>query len=54
MTDLVIPLNKSHHDKRQAKEKEHVWRMEVHQAEISTDTFGGDSLSKKSLEETAV
>jgi hypothetical protein len=54
ITDLVIPLNKSTHNKPHAENKKGVWRQEIHTAEISTDTVGGDSLSKNSLEETAV
>jgi hypothetical protein len=55
ITDLVIPLNKCIHDKPQAKEKEDVQRKEIHTTEIpTTDTVVGVSLSKNSLEETAV
>lgn len=54
ITDLVIPLNKSIHDEPQTKEKKDVQRKEICTAEIPADTVVGVSLSKNSLEESAV
>ncbi|PNF18137.1 hypothetical protein B7P43_G02629 [Cryptotermes secundus] len=54
ITSLVIPLNKSIHNKSQEKLKEDVKKNEIHTAKIQTHTGGGDSMNRNSLDETAV
>lgn len=54
ITSLVIPLNKSIHNKPQEKQKEDVQKKEIQTAKIQTRTDGGDSMNRNSLDETAV
>jgi hypothetical protein len=53
-TDLVIPLKKPVYNKPQAKQKEDVQMKEIYTTGILTDKIGGNSVSRGSLEETAV
>jgi hypothetical protein len=54
ITSLVIPLNKSIHNKPQEKRKEDVEKNEMHTAKIQTCTDGGESMNRNSLDESAV
>jgi hypothetical protein len=54
ITSLVIPLNKFIHNKPQGKQKEDVQKKEIFTDKIQTDTDGGDSMNRNSLDETAV
>jgi hypothetical protein len=54
ITSLVIPLNKSIHNKPQEKQNEDIKKNEVHTAKIQTHSDGGDSMNRNSLDRTAV
>jgi hypothetical protein len=53
ITSLVIPLKKSSNEPK-ARQKENVQKKEIHTANIQTNTDGGNSMNRNSLEEAAV
>lgn len=54
VTSLVIPLNKSIHNKPQEKQNEDGKKNEIRTAKIETPTDGGDNTNRNSLDEIAV